>query len=109
MSAINVLEVKSLHASIGGSRILRGVNLTIHAGEMIGLVGPSGAGKTTLINLVCRFHDVSEGTVLIDGAGGSGSTDTMPRTLVASSFCSSGLIGGRLTRESGASSSWVTA
>jgi ATP-binding cassette subfamily B protein len=51
----------------GTRPILRGVNLQIRSGEMIGLVGPSGAGKTTLINLVCRFHDISEGAVLVDG------------------------------------------
>ena len=51
----------------GTRPILKGVGLTIQPGEMIGLVGPSGAGKTTLINLVCRFHDVTDGAVLIDG------------------------------------------
>lgn len=60
------VEFRDVQFRYGTRPILRGVNLQIHSGEMIGLVGPSGAGKTTLINLVCRFHDVSEGAVLID-------------------------------------------
>ena len=47
--------------------MVEGVNLTIQPGEMIGLVGPSGAGKTTLVNLACRFYDVAEGAILVDG------------------------------------------
>ena len=43
------------------------MNLTVQPGEMIGLVGPSGAGKTTIVNLVCRFYDVAEGAILVDG------------------------------------------
>src|SRR5260370_39556114 len=39
----------------------------IEAGEMVGLVGPWGAGKSTLINLVCRFYDVAAGGILVDG------------------------------------------
>ena len=51
-----------------GSRpVLQDVNLKIQPGEMIGLVGHSGAGKTTMINLVCRFYDVTEGALLVDG------------------------------------------
>ncbi len=61
------VEFRDVQFRYGTRPILRGVNLKIRSGEMIGLVGPSGAGKTTLINLVCRFHDVSEGAVLIDG------------------------------------------
>ncbi|MGC8862314.1 MAG: ABC transporter ATP-binding protein [Armatimonadota bacterium] len=47
--------------------VLKDINLHVKPGEMIGLVGHSGAGKTTLINLICRFYDVSEGQILIDG------------------------------------------
>jgi ATP-binding cassette, subfamily B, bacterial MsbA len=48
--------------------LLNGIDLEVKAGEVVALVGPSGAGKTTLVNLVPRFYDVSEGRVLIDGA-----------------------------------------
>jgi subfamily B ATP-binding cassette protein MsbA len=47
--------------------LLKGIDLEVKAGEIVALVGPSGAGKTTLVNLVPRFYDVSEGRVLIDG------------------------------------------
>jgi len=43
------------------------VSLTVRAGQMLAVVGRSGAGKTTLVNLLPRFYDVSAGTVLIDG------------------------------------------
>lgn len=48
--------------------VIRDVSFSVEPGEMVGLVGPSGAGKTTLVNLVCRFYDVTRGAVRIDGA-----------------------------------------
>ena len=47
--------------------ILKGINLTVNAGEIIALAGPSGAGKTTLASLVPRLYDPSAGRILIDG------------------------------------------
>ncbi len=47
--------------------VLHGVNLKVEPGEMIGLVGHSGAGKSTIINLLLRFYDVTEGSLLVDG------------------------------------------
>ncbi len=50
-----------------GSQVLYGVDLTVEAGETVAIVGPTGAGKTTLVNLAPRFYDATDGTVSLDG------------------------------------------
>jgi ATP-binding cassette subfamily B protein len=51
----------------GVRQVLRGVSFEVAPGELIGLVGPSGGGKTTVVNLIARFYDVTGGSVRIDG------------------------------------------
>ncbi len=50
-----------------GPAVLRGVTLDVRRGETVALVGPSGGGKSTILNLIPRFYDVTEGKVMLDG------------------------------------------
>ena len=61
------IEFKNVSFSYGEHYVLKNINLIIQKGKTIALVGSSGAGKSTLADLIPRFHDVSEGELLIDG------------------------------------------
>ncbi|MBU1690602.1 MAG: ABC transporter ATP-binding protein/permease [Gammaproteobacteria bacterium] len=61
------IEIRNAGFRYGNRTVIHGVDLTIAPGEMIGLVGHSGSGKSTLANLICRFYDVSEGSIKVDG------------------------------------------
>jgi len=64
-----LLEIQDLHASVGGHEILKGVNLTVNAGEVHSIMGPNGSGKSTLAQVLARreTYEVTAGRVLFDG------------------------------------------
>jgi subfamily B ATP-binding cassette protein MsbA len=61
------IEFKDLSFQYDEEPVLKDINLTVRAGETIAVVGKSGGGKTTLVNLIPRFYDVNSGAILIDG------------------------------------------
>lgn len=61
------IEIRNLSFKYTDKMILENLSLHIRAGERIGLVGSSGAGKTTLVNLIMRLYDPTDGAILIDG------------------------------------------
>ena len=67
-SAAPVLELRSISKSYGAVRALRGVSLTVRAGEVVGLIGDNGAGKSTLVSIVSGFAPPDRGEILVNGA-----------------------------------------
>lgn len=62
-----VLEVRGVTKSFGALSVLRGIDLTLHQGEVLGLVGDNGAGKSTLVKILSGFHPPDGGELLIEG------------------------------------------
>src|SRR5512145_1567967 len=64
-----ILEIKDLHAGVEGREILKGINLSIHPGELHAIMGPNGSGKSTLAAILAgkEGYDVLAGEVLYEG------------------------------------------
>jgi ABC-type multidrug transport system fused ATPase/permease subunit len=61
------IEFRNVHFAYGDKKIINGINFTVEKGKVIALVGASGVGKSTVVDLIPRFHDVTAGEILIDG------------------------------------------
>ncbi len=66
---MSLLEIRNLHAEVGGHEILKGIDLTINPGEVHSIMGPNGSGKSTLAQVLSRreAYQVTEGEVLFNG------------------------------------------
>ncbi len=66
---MSLLEIKNLHANVGGNEILKGIDLTVNAGEVHSIMGPNGSGKSTLAQVLARreSYNVTAGSVTYNG------------------------------------------
>src|ERR1700728_482340 len=66
---MSLLEIKNLHVRVGGNEILKGIDLTVNAGEVHSIMGPNGSGKSTLAQVLARrdAYTVTEGSITLDG------------------------------------------
>jgi ABC-type branched-subunit amino acid transport system ATPase component len=101
-----ILQLRNVTRRFGGNTAVDGVSAEFHGGMIHGLIGPNGSGKTTIINLISRFHDVDGGDILVDGrstvalrpdelaAIGVVRTFQMPKALVSMSVRDNMLVAG---------------
>lgn len=62
-----LVEFKDVSFSYGEEEVLKDIHFSVQPGETIGIIGPTGAGKSSLVNLISRFYDVDAGEVMVDG------------------------------------------
>ncbi|MEG3616377.1 amino acid ABC transporter ATP-binding protein [Isoptericola haloaureus] len=70
MSEAPLLSATGLHLSFGENHVLRGIDLTVHRGEVVALIGPSGSGKTTLLRSLNGLATPDAGRIVVDGGPG---------------------------------------
>ena len=62
-----LLSFENVGLAYGGDNVAHDVSFTVQPGQTVAVMGPTGSGKTTLIHLLARFYDVTEGAVRVDG------------------------------------------
>ncbi|MFZ5708527.1 MAG: ABC transporter ATP-binding protein [Pseudomonadota bacterium] len=82
-----MIEIRDVHKYYGTYHALRGIDVTIRAGEFFSLLGPSGCGKTTLLRTLAGFEDISSGVIMIDRKNMEGvSANVRPTNMVFQSY-----------------------
>ena len=76
------IEFRDVSFRYGDQWVLRHINLVIPKGKTIAIVGQSGSGKSTMVDLIPRYYDVQEGEVLIDGINVKASSSTIPSATI---------------------------
>src|ERR1700747_654484 len=61
------LEARDIHQTLGGTKVLRGVDMEAPAGSTVAVIGPSGSGKSTLLRSLNRLYEPDSGDILLDG------------------------------------------
>lgn len=62
-----IIRIEDVHKSFGDLEVLKGIDMTIHRGEVVSLIGASGSGKSTLLRCLNRLEAISKGKIVIDG------------------------------------------
>lgn len=62
------IEFRNVSYEVEGEDIIHNISFSVEKGQTVGILGSTGAGKSTIMNLLCRFYDVTEGEVLVDGS-----------------------------------------
>ena len=88
---MSLLEIKNLHANVDNHEILKGIDLTVNAGEVHSIMGPNGSGKSTLAQVLARreTYDVTAGEVSLQRQGPAGHESRRRPPAKASSWPSS--------------------
>jgi ATP-binding cassette, subfamily B, multidrug efflux pump len=60
------IEFRNVNFSYGDEKVLEDINFKVNPGQTIAVIGPTGAGKSTLVNLICRFYDCTKGEIFVD-------------------------------------------
>ncbi|MBQ9116215.1 MAG: ABC transporter ATP-binding protein [Clostridia bacterium] len=93
-----VLKLTGVSKSYGNTEVLSNLNMTFPRGKVVGLLGPNGCGKTTLIKMICGLHQPTAGTITVNGVPVGPDTKAMisylpERTYLPSDISVNGLIG----------------